>query len=63
MGMDQFDVTLEDSELLQEVEMTTDLIVAAGRVDRPLTAEEIDAILGVRHADVTTPPPREPEPD
>lgn len=44
---DQFDVTLEDSDLLLEVEMTTNLIIAASESDGALTQEQIDAILGV----------------
>jgi hypothetical protein len=44
---DQFDVTLEDSVLLGEVELTTNLMVAASRSERHLTTEEIDRILGV----------------
>jgi hypothetical protein len=46
---DQFDVTLEDSDLLGEVELTTSLIIAASESEDPLTLEEIDRILGVRH--------------
>ena len=44
---DQFDVTLEDSDLLGEVELTTNLIIAASETDDHLTTAEIDAILGV----------------
>lgn len=44
---DQFDVTLEDSDLLREVELTTNLIIAASEADHRLTTEEIDRILGV----------------
>ena len=44
---DQFDVSLEDSDLLGEVELTTNLIIAASETDGHLTAEEIDEILGV----------------
>ncbi len=44
---DQFDVSLEDADLLREVELTTNLIVAASEADGPLSLEEIDAILGV----------------
>lgn len=44
---DQFDVTLEDAELLREVELTTNLIVAASETDEHLSVEEIDRILGV----------------
>lgn len=48
---DPFDVSLEDGELLAEVELTTNLIIAATESDRPLTTEEIDKILGVEPAD------------
>jgi len=44
---DQFDVTLEDSDLLGEVELTTNLIIAASESDEHLTLAEIDRILGV----------------
>ncbi len=44
---DQFDVTLEDSDLLGEVELTTNLIIAASESDEPLSADEIDRILGI----------------
>jgi hypothetical protein len=45
---DQFDVTLEDADLLSEVELTTNLIIAASEADEHLTTAEIDRILGVR---------------
>lgn len=45
---DQFDVSLEDADLLREVEWTTNLIVAATESDEHLTVDEIDRILGVR---------------
>ena len=47
MVHDQFDVTLEDSDLLGEVELTTNLIIAASESDEHLTTAEIDRILGV----------------
>ena len=50
---DQFDVTLEDQDLLGEVELTTNLIIAASESDDHLTAEEIDRILGL-----PAPPPQ-----
>jgi len=55
---DQFDVTLEDADLLGEVELTTNLIIAASESEEHLSQEEIDRILGV------TPqrPPEPPEP-
>jgi hypothetical protein len=44
---DQFDVTLEDADLLREVELTTNLIIAASETEEHLSLEEIDQILGV----------------
>ena len=44
---DPFDVSLEDGDLLAEVELTTNLIIAASESDEHLTREEIDRILGV----------------
>lgn len=44
---DQFDVTLEDADLLGEVELTTNLIIAASEADEHLSTDEIDEILGV----------------
>jgi hypothetical protein len=44
---DQFDVSLEDGDLLGEVELTTNLIIAASETDQHLSASEIDEILGV----------------
>ncbi|GAA4739946.1 hypothetical protein GCM10023350_25450 [Nocardioides endophyticus] len=44
---DQFDVSLEDSDLLGEVELTTNLIIAASESDEHLSVDEIDRILGV----------------
>ena len=45
---DQFDVTLEDADLLGEVELTTNLIIAASEADDHLSMAEIDRILGVQ---------------
>ncbi len=50
---DQFDVTLEDGDLLGEVELTTTLIIAASESEDHLSQEEIDRLLGVK--------PRQPE--
>lgn len=44
---DQFDVPFEDAELVSEVELTTNLIVAASEFERHLTDHEIDQILEV----------------
>lgn len=45
---DQFDVSLEDGDLLAEVELTTNLIIAATESDDRLSTAEIDRILGVQ---------------
>lgn len=47
---DQFDVTLEDVDLLGEVELTTNLIIAASEAEEILSGDEIDRILGVMPA-------------
>ena len=44
---DQFDVTLEDADLLGEVELTTNLIIAASESEEHLSTDDIDRILGV----------------
>ena len=50
---DQFDVTLEDGDLLSEVELTTTLIIAASESEGHLTQQEIDVLLGVvPHSDI-----------
>ena len=48
---DQLNVPLEDAELLAEVELTTNLIIAASESDEHLSADEIDRILGVAQDD------------
>ena len=44
---DQFDVTLEDSDLLGEVELATELIIAASESAERLSTAEIDRLLGI----------------
>jgi hypothetical protein len=44
---DQFDVTLVDTELLTEVQLTTDLMIAANTSTSPLSTQTIDCILSV----------------
>lgn len=44
---DQLNVPLEDAELLAEVELTTNLIIAATEADNALSQAEVDRILGV----------------
>jgi hypothetical protein len=43
----QFDFELVDRALLEELELTTDLMLAANASDGPLSQAEIDRILGV----------------
>ena len=50
---DQFDVCLEDVDLLGEVELTTNLIIAASESEENLSLGQIDRILGVER---DTPP-------
>ncbi len=44
---DQLNVPLEDAELLAEVELTTNLIIAASEAEATLTQAEVDQILGL----------------
>jgi len=44
---DQLNVPLEDAELLAEVELTTNLIIAASEADATLPQDAIDRLLGV----------------
>jgi hypothetical protein len=44
---DQLNVPLEDSELLAEVELTTNLIIAASESEATLAQDDIDRLLGV----------------
>ena len=44
---DQLNVPLEDAELLAEVELTTNLIIAASESEATLPQEEVDRLLGL----------------
>jgi hypothetical protein len=44
---DPLEVELEDTDLLDEVEMTTTLIAAANQSEGPLAPAEIDRLLGL----------------
>ena len=44
---DPFEVTLDDEDLLGEVELTTNLIIAASEAEDHLSGDEIDRILGI----------------
>ena len=41
------DLRLLDSTLLEEIEMTTDLIIAASNVEHALSQAQVDATLGL----------------
>lgn len=44
---DQLDVSLQDDELLAEIDLATRLMITASRADRRLTRAEIDQVLEV----------------
>jgi hypothetical protein len=44
---DQLDVTVQDTEVLDEIEMMTNLIIATSESEGPLSQGRIDEILGV----------------
>jgi len=52
---DQLNVPLEDAELLAEVELTTNLIIAASESDAVLPQDEVDRLLGVEREDRSVP--------
>ena len=54
---DQFDMSLTDPELLTELELCADLMVAANSSDTPLSIETIDRILTGTPADDDAPGP------
>ena len=45
---DHLDVPLEDAALLEEVELISTLMIAAGEYDDHLDQDQIDLLLGVR---------------
>ena len=53
---DDLDDRLHDAVALDEIELFSDVLSAVAATDRRLTDEEIDAVLGVRHGAVATPP-------
>jgi hypothetical protein len=44
---DPLDVSLEDTQLLAEVGLLTDLIIAAQEADQHLSEDQIDRLLGL----------------
>ena len=51
---DHLDVPLEDAELLAEVELTTNLMIAASASSGHLTQADIDGLLGVTPSSIPT---------
>jgi hypothetical protein len=60
---DQLNVPLEDSELLAEVELTTNLIIAASESDTSLPQAEVDRLLGIDGFSAEHPIPAQPRRD
>jgi hypothetical protein len=56
---DQLNVPLEDSELLAEVELTTNLIIAASESEATLAQDDIDRLLGVEPPSIPSQKQRE----
>ena len=44
---DVLDVSLDDADLLEEVGLSADLMIAAAHSDEPLTQDQIDQLLGL----------------
>lgn len=55
-GPEPLDARLRDQDALDEIEMTSNLMIAASESDAPLTGEQIDTILGVEDKPRTDPP-------
>jgi hypothetical protein len=47
MMRDALHVSLHDDELFEELQLTTDLIIAASQTDRPLSDTAVDRLLGL----------------
>jgi hypothetical protein len=45
---EHLDLRVHDRVALDEIELYTDVLSAVAATDRPLTAEELDQVLGVR---------------
>jgi hypothetical protein len=53
---DDLDDRLHDAVALDEIDLFADVLSAVAAADRPLTDDEIDAVLGVRHSPSASPP-------
>jgi hypothetical protein len=48
--IEQLDLRVHDRVALDEIELYTEVLTAVAASDRPLTAEELDEVLGLRAA-------------
>jgi hypothetical protein len=55
MHRDSLDVSLHDADLLDEVHLMTDVVIAAQDFSRHLTTAEIDEVLGISAQRVPAP--------
>ena len=56
------DIALTDDDLESEIELVSELVVAATSSDRPLHQEEVDLLLGIEpRADQPEDQPKRPE--
>lgn len=62
MHEDPFDVSLTDDELMAEVELLTQVIIAATESEARLTLDQIDAVLGVGQPGDEADPGEDPAP-
>ncbi|MGH3356896.1 MAG: hypothetical protein ACRDOJ_13445 [Nocardioidaceae bacterium] len=46
---DKFEVELHDSDVLVEIQIATDLMIAASEADGPMSQRTIDEVLGIDH--------------
>ncbi len=60
---DQLDVSVHDGEVLAEIELMTNLIIATSDSEGPLPQQRIDEILGVGPTDCCEPGAAAPESD
>ncbi len=55
MHRDSLDVSLHDADLLDEVHLMTDVVIAAQGFSRQLTTAEVDEVLGISAQRVPVP--------
>jgi hypothetical protein len=53
---DDLDDRLSDAVALDEIDLYADVLTAVAAADRPLTDDELDAVLGLDHAPGAAPP-------